>query len=176
MKYMRALALGVALAAGTTTFAAAQAYGYRDNDHDRDRDRFEDRQAYRAGYDIGKNDAIYNRRTRLDFRRWRDDDDRRAFQLGYDRGYQDAFSQRRVYIDRGAAQARDFGYQDGLLDGQHDRQTGHSFRPTHDGNYRHADRGYSPLFGNKDEYKLAYRQAYESGYDRGYNGERFYRR
>jgi hypothetical protein len=45
--------------------------------------------------------------------------------------------------------------------------SGHSFRPTHDGNYKHADRGYNG--GDKNYYKQAYRQAYEQGYQQGYN-------
>lgn len=34
--------------------------------------------------------------------------------------------------------AAHWGYHDGFADGAHDRQTGHSFRPTHDGNYKRA--------------------------------------
>ena len=70
--------------------------------------------------------------------------------------------------DRAAANAREFGYQDGLNDGRNDRSTGHSFRPTHDSNFKHADRGY---YGSMDKnyYKQLYREAYENGYQRGYD-------
>ena len=56
-----------------------------------------------------------------------------------------------------------------MNDGARDRRTGHSNRPTQDSNYKHADRGYSSSYGNKDYYKQAYRQAYENGYQQGYN-------
>ena len=45
--------------------------------------------------------------------------------------------------------AYNIGYQDGLRHGQQDRMTGHSYRPTYDGDYRSADRGYSGAYGNK---------------------------
>ena len=52
-------------------------------------------------------------------------------------------------------------------DGSHDRATGHSFRPTHDGAYKHA-----PEYGHpeirRDEYKNIYREAYVRGYQKGY--------
>ena len=65
-------------------------------------------------------------------------------------------------------QAANVGYQDGIMDGRNDRMTGHSFRPTHDDNYKHADRGYSSAFGNKNMYKQQYRSGYERGYPQGY--------
>lgn len=73
--------------------------------------------------------------------------------------------------DRATANARSFGYQDGLADGRNDWYTGHSFRPTRDSNFKHADRGY---YGGIDRgyYKQLYREAYEEGYERGYNRDR----
>ena len=68
--------------------------------------------------------------------------------------------------------ARQIGFQDGVNDGARDRETGRSFRPTHDKNYKHGDRGFENSFGSKDRYKDLYRQSYLSGYDRGYNGQR----
>jgi hypothetical protein len=60
-----------------------------------------------------------------------------------------------------------WGYQDGVNDGSHDRATGHSFRPTHDSNYKHAPQyGHPPI--NRDEYKNLYREAYVHGYEKGY--------
>ena len=64
--------------------------------------------------------------------------------------------------------ARDFGFRDGRDDGERDRVTGHSYRPTHDGNYKHADRGYDPAYNNKPLYRDEYREAYAAGYERGY--------
>jgi hypothetical protein len=96
---------------------------------------------------------------------WRHDGD-------YDRD--DGYYNRDSYY--GVSTARRFGYQDGYNDGLNDRRTGHSYRPTHDSNYHHADRGYSHGFGSRGYYKQAYREAYEQGYSRGYNTHPWYRR
>jgi hypothetical protein len=64
--------------------------------------------------------------------------------------------------------AHDFGFRDGRYAGERDRVTGHSYRPTHDNNYKHADRGYDPAYGNKQLYRDEYRAAYAEGYERGY--------
>lgn len=65
------------------------------------------------------------------------------------------------------------GYIDGVNDGSHDRQTGHSFRPTEWAGYKHADRGYNGQSGmSKDQYKQAYRDSYMQGYQRGYYNRR----
>jgi hypothetical protein len=83
--------------------------------------------------------------------------------------------------DRGAynngsfRQAEDVGYRDGINDGQHDRSTGHSFRPTHDDNYKNADRGYHSDMGSKQAYKDSYRRGYERGYQEGYRAHGFRR-
>lgn len=53
-----------------------------------------------------------------------------------------------------------------MNDGRSDRQHGHSFRPTHDPNYKAAANGWSS--GDRNQYKAAYRQAYEQGYQQGY--------
>ena len=72
-----------------------------------------------------------------------------------------------TYQSDPAGYASHWGYQDGFTDGSHDRATGHSFRPTHDGAYKHA-----PEYGHpeirRDEYKNIYREAYVRGYRRGY--------
>lgn len=78
--------------------------------------------------------------------------------------------------DRASANAKSLGYQDGFADRKNDWYTGHSFRPTHSGNFKHADRGY---YGGIDRgyYKQLYRESYEEGYGRGYNGrDRGFRR
>jgi opacity protein-like surface antigen len=70
--------------------------------------------------------------------------------------------------EEGRRQAQETGYQDGLNDGRSDFNTHHSFRPTQDGNYKHADRGYENYFGDKARYQEEYRQAYSRGYHEGY--------
>jgi hypothetical protein len=64
------------------------------------------------------------------------------------------------------------GYIDGVNDGSRDAQTGHSFRPTEQPGYKHADRGYDGSGLSKDQYKQVYRDAYMQGYQRGYYGNR----
>jgi hypothetical protein len=184
MKYMRAMLLGAALMTSGATFAAAQAivpvqwgWGHRDSD---------DRQAFRDGYRRGQFDAREGRRADWDDRcPYREGDDRVAFRNGYTQGYREVnagyrnggyygvgnggYGNSGGYGNYGFNAAHQYGYQDGFNDGQGDRNNGHSFRPTHDGNYKHADRGYDSRFGNRDEYKAAYRQAYEQGYQQGYN-------
>lgn len=191
MTYMKAVLLGAALTVGATTLATAQSvvpvqwgWGSRDND---------DRQAYREGFNRGQWDARHNRRFDPDNNRWRERDDRQAYRSGYERGFQQNGGYRNDRDgdrdDRGrwgygggyggggygASAARQYGYQDGLNDGQRDRRSGHSNRPTQDGNYKHADHGYSSRYGDKNYYKEAYRQAYENGYEQGY-GSGGYRR
>jgi hypothetical protein len=66
--------------------------------------------------------------------------------------------------------AEQYGYQDGVTQGMHDRQSGRRARPTDDANYKHGLRGYDSSFGDRNQYRQKYRQAYEQGYNRGYNG------
>jgi len=193
MRIVRAAVLGVGVVLGSAVMASAQAvvpvqwwgWGHRDND---------DRQAFNEGYRQGQYDARSGRRFDPDNNRWREADDRRAFCNGYRRGYEEfrgSYGRRDNDHDRddgyyggdrrgpwnggynngyGQSAAQRVGYQDGLNDGSNDRRTGHSYRPTQDGNYRHADRGYIPGYGDKNYYRQAYRQAYEQGYQQGYNG------
>ena len=169
MRHMKAMLLGAALMAGTTTLAVAQSvvpvqwgWGQRDND---------DRQAFRDGFNQGQQDARHNRRFNPESSRWRERDDRQAYRSGYERGFQQTRGGwgRGGYGGNGASAARQYGYQDGMNDGARDRRTGHSNRPTQDGNYKHADHRYSLSYGNKDYYKQSYRQAYENGYQQGYS-------
>lgn len=169
MRLMRSVMLGAAILAGTASWAAAQsvvAVQYYDRD---------DRQAFREGYRHGQWDARHGRAFDADDNRWREADDRHAFREGYARGYREVrggygYSN---YGERAPAYSVDsvrrIGFEDGLNDGAFDRRTGHSFRPTHDDNFRHADRGYYPGSGNKDYYKQLYREGYENGYRQGYD-------
>jgi hypothetical protein len=193
MKHIKAMVLGAALVTGSATLAAAQAvvpvqwgWGQRDND---------DRQAFREGYWQGQWDARHNRRFYPNSNRWRERDDREAYRNGYERGFRENTGYRGGDWDRdgdrdrggygggyggnrgyGLNAARQNGYQDGLNDGARDRRTGHSNRPTQGDNYKHADRGYIPTYGNKDYYKQAYREAYSNAYEQGYNTGVFQRR
>jgi hypothetical protein len=138
----------------------------------------DDRQAFNEGYRQGQWDARHGRRTDWDDNRWREGDDRRAYRDGYLRGYREVEAGYRGeglrdggYYARAVDSARHVGYQDGYSDGAIDRRTGHSFRPTHDDNYRHADRGYYPGFGYKSYYKQVYREGYAQGYQQGYDND-----
>jgi hypothetical protein len=164
--------LGAALVTGATTFAAAQAVvAVQYGDYNR--------QAFNDGYRQGQSDARHGQRFQPESNNWHGHDDRYAYRKGYERGFNEAGSYREAPVygggEYGVRSARQIGYQDGLNDGQYDRQSGHSFRPEHGDNFKHADRGYIPNYGNKNFYKQDYRNAYEDGYSKGYNGD-YYRR
>jgi hypothetical protein len=164
---MRAMLLGAALVGAGT---AANAQSLLPVQYYQDRD---DRQAFREGYRQGEWDARHGRRADWDDNRWREADDRRAYRDGYLRGYREVRADFRPegdrYRDGYIDSARRFGHEDGYNDGVNDRRTGHSFRPTHDDNYRHATRGYYPGLGSKNYYKQIYREGYEQGYRQGYD-------
>ena len=73
-------------------------------------------------------------------------------------GYANATSQR----------ARSYGYHDGVAEGERDRRTGHSFRPTHSDRYEDASDHGNHDGMSRDEFKRIYREAYFHGYQRGY--------
>ncbi len=181
MKHIRAMLIGAALLTGTATFAAAQAvvpvqWGWQNN--------YDNQQAFKDGYQQGQWDARHNRRFDPGNNRWRGDD-RDAYRAGYERGFREVGGSGFVgrgpydgdgYGGYGLNSARQNGYQDGINDGAADRRTGHSNRPTQGSNYKHADRGYIPNYGNKNYYKQAYREAYYNAYEQGYNSNVYYRR
>jgi hypothetical protein len=76
------------------------------------------------------------------------------------------------YDRRGGGPAYSRGFEDGRWDGERDLRTGHSFRPTHSDNYRHADRGYRHEFGERQYYKDQYRAGYLEGYRMAFGGRR----
>ncbi len=60
-----------------------------------------------------------------------------------------------------------WGFQAGESDGQRDRGTGHSFRPTQDGGYKHVPSSHGiPV--PRGDFKSIYREAYVHGYEAGY--------
>jgi hypothetical protein len=179
MKYMKTMLLGAVLITGTTTIAAAQVmvpvqvgWGYHDDD---------DRQAFKEGYKQGQWDARHNRRFDPDRNRYRERDDRQAYRAGYERGFREIGGFRGDDRDRdrdhdswgrggnGMNAARQNGNQDGMNDGIKDGRSRHSNRPTEGDNFKHADHGYIPTYGNKEYYKQAYREAYQKAYEQGYN-------
>ncbi len=70
--------------------------------------------------------------------------------------------------DRTAQRARSYGYHDGLAEGERDRMTGHSFRPTHSDRYEDASDHGNHDGMSRDQFKGIYREAYFHGYQRGY--------
>ena len=166
MRLLQAVILGAALI-GTgvaSTWAAAQSLmAVQYGDHD-------DRQAFNEGYRQGQWDARHGSRADTDDNRWREGDDRRAYRDGYWRGYREVRGNFNEFRDSGYSldSVRHIGFDDGVNDGRWDRRSGHSFRPTHDTNFKHADRGYFRGFGSRNYYKQIYREGYENGYRQGY--------
>ncbi|MBV9074702.1 MAG: hypothetical protein JOZ10_13810 [Acidobacteria bacterium] len=138
----------------------------RRGDHDGDRDRDRDRDGDRERDHDRDGDRDHDRDGDRDRDHDRDGDHDRASQWhngGNNGGFGGYGNMSQI--------AQQNGYRDGMNDGQHDRQTGHSFRPTHDDNYKNAP-GYSSSMGDRQQYKNMYRQAYEQAYPQGYNGHR----
>ena len=193
------VALGSTSACAATFRNATWTYGndgYYDRDEDR---YSSNRTAYQDGIRQGRFDAGHRLSSRPYESRWRSYDDRRAYSAGYIRAYRDAsdgYYDRDHDRDRDRDRDRDgdrdgdrsrggdgygrgsnyyrdtakqTGYQDGQRDGGHDKQSGHSFRPTQMDNYKNADRGYRDDMGDRDRYKLAYREGYSSGYKNGWD-------
>ncbi len=179
----KATAAGLAVLIGLSGAAFGADRNHDRDDHDRDRGRVEQqwhndrRDADRAYNNSWNRDRDGDRRVYNNG--WygdRDHDgDRRVYNNGYSPYYGNSGYYRQPYYNGYygnsgyyASNAQQIGYQDGLNDGRNDRITGHSFRPTHDDNFKNADRGYSGAFGNKQAYKDTYRQGYEQGYQQGY--------
>ncbi len=190
-------AVSASLALALSGAAGAQQWWWQrpDGDHDRDdrysQERNERNRFYQQGLRDGRGDREHHRDWRIRDRHWDDRGDRDAYVAGYRAGFGNGGWGYRGDRDRDGdhdgdnrggwwdygrngggyanmRQAYDFGYQDGLRDGQNDRRTGHSFRPTQGDNYKHGDRGYNVAFGDKQAYKDEYRRGYGPGYQRGY--------
>jgi hypothetical protein len=147
---------------------------------------------YRAGYEQGYRAAVQNSRNRGvsnnrrtnngvwgnndgSYRRDRGNDgDADDNNGGYRRG-NGTWGNNGNYGQYGNSNAAyQQGVRDGQYDGQNDRSTGHSFRPTEHAAYKNADHGQSISGISRDQYKQTYRQGYERGYQQGYgsNGNR----
>jgi hypothetical protein len=140
------VAMIVCLGLGVTSWAQQDWHQSDDRDHgfygqDGDHDRDD---GYYRDHDRDRDDGYY-----------RDHDgDRDDYNRGYNRRWQN--------------EARHFGYVDGIRDGQNDSREGHSYRPERVSDFKHADRGYSSNFGDKDLYRQEYRQAFLEGYRSSY--------
>lgn len=74
----------------------------------------------------------------------------------------------------GSVDAREHGYQHGYRDGlrQGRADLNANARPNYDSeDYRHADLGYEPYLGERDDFRKGYREGYKAGYDDGYSGK-----
>lgn len=189
MRTMRAMLLGAAMLSGSAAFAGAQVMLPMQRYQD-----YDDRRAFGDGYKHGMSDARHGKQADLRCDRYREADDLRAYREGYIKGFREVRGEWREewnggyrdhdhdrddrYRDRAymADLARRVGRSDGFNAGLNDRRTGHSYRPTHDRNYKHADNGYEWRFGNKNDYKAFYREGFVNGYQDGYNNGPWKRR
>jgi len=166
-----ALILGCA-AAGAAQPRSASVQNQNDQDHGRPT------QAYSAGYSQGQAD-VRNSSARNDQppAQWTSVEDQRAWRQGYEAGFNSGTSRAEQSasspvedLRRGPQQATDYGYQDGLADGRHDRTKDQKFRPEDSRFYKAADHGWTAALGTKGEYQRLYREAYMRGYEEGFRG------
>ncbi|HMK29234.1 MAG TPA: hypothetical protein VK473_06065 [Terriglobales bacterium] len=181
------LALAAAMLLGLSGASSADDWRWRaDGDHDRDDAYYsQEGREHNRFYEQGLRDGAYDREhhhsANIRHRNWDDNRDRDAYLAGYRAGYgsyqeswyggYNPYGGNPTYghnYPYGRNQAYNIGYQDGQRHGSQDRATGHSYRPTHDDDWRNADRGYNSSFGSKQAYKDEYRSGYQVGYDRGY--------
>jgi len=171
MKLLMLMFLGTALLTGCVAPAVASARPQYQTDQDRDRER--NTQAYTDGYAQGQADARGHAiRNDQPTAQWTKDDDRRAYRQGYGAGYDDiihgasAVSEPRMA--HGNRQAEQFGYQDGLAAGRHDRMQGEQFKPHDHDLYKDGNHGWTAELGTKHEFKQVYREGFVRGYEEGY--------
>lgn len=65
--------------------------------------------------------------------------------------------------------AYDNGFREGLEEGQKDGRSRDRFYFQDEGDFKHADKGYSRSFGDKDRYQQSFRAGFADGYTDGYN-------
>jgi hypothetical protein len=166
-------------------------HGYRDGFHEglRDRDHHEKfkpdakdadagyegymgskdryREGYRTGFNAGYDDGFNGRPGRFTEIYGPIDD---AYRV---RGNADRYDD--VYVEHrwGTADvAYDIGFRDGLAAGSDDFHKHRIGRPNDLADYRAADHGYRPSYGDKDAYQRRYREGFEEGYHDGSLGIR----
>ena len=177
---------------GRDSVARGAPYDYRSEDfryanrgYDRsmgERDDFQ--HGYRDGYKAGYSDGYNGRPGRLN-----DGYGPYSHNNGYDEssrdyrngsypaynhgdGYERNVNGDDQYRDRGYGNrsvAGDFGYRDGVAQGEKDRIKGKTFRPSKNDRFEDADHGYQKELGKKNIYKEQYRLAFVRGYQEGYN-------
>ena len=69
---------------------------------------------------------------------------------------------------RAASPAFDIGYREGLERGARDARRGGRWNLERDADYRRADKGWNPRYGNRDYYRYEFRRGYERGYREAY--------
>src|SRR6202035_558032 len=159
-------ALAVAVTAFVTPKVAA-AQSQQDQSRDQaNRNDNANNLMYQQGLNHGQADRANNQAHQYRLQP-NDADDRRAYESGYDQGYQNSRDADHDYRGQNAQYgaptgnvASHNGFQDGAMAGLQDRKVGHNSRATTRQNYKYGNRGYSPSFGSKDQYKASYRQAY----------------
>jgi hypothetical protein len=127
-----------------------------------DKDRYKD--GYRSGFSAGYNDGFYNRPAR--FSEIYGPNDRV-------RGSADRYDE--VYVERRwsvSDVAYDVGYRDGVMAGSDDYSQRRSARPEDQRDFRDADHGYRPSYGDRVIYQRQYRDGFLRGYSDGFRGVR----
>jgi hypothetical protein len=180
------LALGVAFTGlGTTRLAAAvPAQQGQDQDRNQNQDRnnnqYGDRGSFRQGLQDGQHDRQFGG-NRDDHRQPNDANDLRAYQDGYRQGFRNTSSEQQTYRTRSVNY-----FEQGVRDGQHDRQYGGNRRDhqqPNSGNDRNVYRdgyrhGFQNLeYNNQQDYRSRRVNYFERGlrdgqYDRQYGGNR----
>ena len=120
---------------------------------------------YRSGFVAGYDDGFNNRPAR--FSEVYGTYEERV------RGSADRYDD--VYTERGftvSDVAYDIGYRDGVVAGAADYGRHINASPEGQRDYRDADHGYRPSYGNRVVYQSRYRNAFVEGYRDGYRGVR----
>ncbi len=163
--------MGAALAVGCAAPALARPNPAAPQYEERER-----HEAYNDGYAHGQGDARADAaRNDHPTAQWATDVNREAYRDGYNAGYDEVRDAAGPAASRmGYAkpeQARQFGYDDGLVAGRQDRNKGNKFNPQDRDLYKSATHGWDAELGNRYEYRQVYRESYMKGYEVGYRGD-----
>ena len=127
-------------------------------------DKGQYKEGYHSGFVAGYDDGFNNRPARFS-------EIYGAYER--ERGAADRYDD--VYVERhwGASDvASDIGYRDGVTAGADDFSHHRGGRPDDLRDFREADHGYRPAYGDKLVYQRQYRDAFEQGYRDGLRGIR----
>lgn len=177
MKLSIPIVLGAVLAMGCAVPAVARSASPSPQyQSDQQLDRERSTEAYKNGYAQGQADGRANaQRNDEPTSQFTNPGDQQAYRQGYDAGYENIMNTGRETVTpgqmpHGANQAEQFGYQDGLAAGRHDRMKGNKFKPTDHDLYKSGTHGWTSALGTKDEFRQLYREGFTKGYDEGYRG------